>query len=432
MIAESIEDVFSGLKYSKQVIIAKQLSLPTYLRTKVNIIEFNEKQLPIDIESQILSQISILQLIQLIGYQLDKSSLQRITRHNLRQILKDSEGYDFEKKANYFREQIINDCQNVRTYDDILTLGYIWGRYIYCNYRAGKWLDNELAEKVDKATEDLILMGILKSTFYESTTSFKTVDRIVKYIKNKNDSRVALICFDGMGATEWHLLKDYLTEDNFCFKEKYIFALIPTMTRISRSAIFYGNADSIYNITSPNEDKAFKEMFTEKNVGIYREGQLQSDEQLLGIDTVKIIYNVFDNIAHKTILPPKEKNKGIYLINVQNYLEKSSIKNELMLLKESGYKIWICSDHGCVVATGNGQVIDKYLIETSSKRATIIVKSELSKFYDMNIYEIPFIKDKVVLLAKDRTSFSYKNKTEITHGGISLDELIVPFVEVIS
>ncbi|MDR4504918.1 MAG: PglZ domain-containing protein [Candidatus Scalindua sp.] len=432
MITQSVEEVLSGLTGNNQIIISKSLSLPAYLRTKVNIIEFNENQLPLDIEPQILLQISVRQLVQLIDYQLDKNSLQLISRHNFRQILINSERYGFKKVAKYCQEQIIKDCQNVKTYDDILTLGDKWGRFIYCSYRSGKEPDDALVEKVDKATGEPILNGILKNSFYESTINFKTVDRIVKYITNKNDSKIALVCFDGMGVAEWHLLKEYLTEDDFSFEEKYIFALIPTMTRISRSAIFYGSANKVYEITSQNEDKAFKEIFNERSVGFYREGQLQSDEQLLGIDTVKIIYNLFDYIAHKTLLPPTEKNKGMYFMNVHNYLEKSSIKKELMLLKEEGYKIWICSDHGCLVATGNGQVIDKYLIETSSKRATIIVRSELSKFYDTNIYEIPFVKDKVVLLAKDRTSFSYKNKIEITHGGITLDELIVPFVEVIS
>lgn len=432
IIAESVEEILSVVKNSDQLIISKSLSLPAYLRTKVNIIEFNEKQLPLDIESQILQQISIPQLIQLIDYQHDKNSLQLITKHNFRLILNESEKYGFEKEAEHLYEQINIYCQNIKTYNDILMLGDIWGKYIYSNFRSGKEPDNELVKKVDNATGKLILNGILKDSFYESTDNFKTVDRIVKYIRNKNNPKIALVCFDGMGVAEWHVLKEFLTENNFLFEQKYIFALIPTMTKISRSSIFYGNSDKVYEITSPNEDKAFKELFNERNVRFYREGQLQSNEQLLGIDTVKIIYNVFDDIAHKTILPPTENNKGMYFMNVRNYLEKSSIKNELMLLKETGYKIWICSDHGCVVATGNGQVIDKYLIETSSKRATIIVKSELSKFYDTNTYEIPFVKDKVVLLAKDRTSFSHKNKIEITHGGITLDELIVPFVEVVS
>lgn len=80
---------------------------------------------------------------------------------------------------------------------------------------------------------------------------------------------------------------------------------------------------------------------------------------------------------------------------------------------------------------GNGLRIDKYLIEESSKRATLIEKTDLAEFYDVNHYPIPFLKDgKVALLAKGRTMFAHKNFSGISHGGITLEELIVPFVEV--
>ncbi len=431
--AQSVEDILSDLKGSCQLIIAKKgLSLPSYLHTKVNIIEFNEKQLPIDIDPQILQDISVRKLIQLIEYLHYIKSFQRITCHNFKQVISKAEVYGFEKNTKCLKERITNYYPVIKTYDDILSIGDIWGRYIYFNFRAGMEPDNELISKVDAAAGKLILNGILKDCFYESTDNLKTVDRVVKYILSKSNSKIALVCFDGMGVAEWNLLKEYLTEDDFSFSEKYVFALVPTMTKISRSSIFYGNAEKIYEITSPNEDKAFKEILKDNSVGAYREGQLQSDEQLLGIDVVKIIYNIFDDVAHKTTLPPSVKNKGVYFMNVRNYLDKSTIKNELMMLKETGYKIWICSDHGCVVAAGSGQIIDKYLIETSSKRATIIMKRELSKFYDTDTYQIPFVKDKIVLLARGRTSFSHKNKIEIAHGGITLDELIVPLVEVTS
>ena len=206
--------------------------------------------------------------------------------------------------------------------------------------------------------------------------------------------------------------------------------MIPTMTLISRSAIFYGDAEGVYDLRSPNEDKAFSDNFPGYSVRSFREGDLNHPDQLLGITAVKIIYNVFDDLAHKTVLPPDEKTKGIYFENVLNYLDKSRIKEELRLLLDNDFKVWFCSDHGTVVATGNGKKIDKYLIETSCKRATIIEKSDLAEFYDVNQYEIPFVKNKIALLAKNRTSFSYINKREITHGGITLDELVVPFIEV--
>jgi len=101
-------------------------------------------------------------------------------------------------------------------------------------------------------------------------------------------------------------------------------------------------------------------------------------------------------------------------------------------LKKIGYSIFFCSDHGSVVARGNGQKIDKYLIEQSCKRATLISKSKLANSYDANQYKIPFITDKIALLAKDRTMFASKKETKISHGGITLDELIVPFVEILN
>jgi len=79
----------------------------------------------------------------------------------------------------------------------------------------------------------------------------------------------------------------------------------------------------------------------------------------------------------------------------------------------------------------NGQRIDKYLIEESSKRATLITKTDLAQFYDVNHYQIPFLSDnRIALLAKNRPLFAHNNYTGISHGGITLEELIVPFAEV--
>ena len=78
----------------------------------------------------------------------------------------------------------------------------------------------------------------------------------------------------------------------------------------------------------------------------------------------------------------------------------------MLLLKKLGYSIFFCSDHGSVVAQGNGRKIDKYLIEQSCKRATLINKSELANAYDANQYEIPFITDKIGIL------FKFRGKTD--------------------
>jgi len=277
-----------------------------------------------------------------------------------------------------------------------------------------------------------VLAGKLKNSFYEPESSLKSVDKIRGFLKGLDSEKIALVCFDGMGVAEWQVLRFHLQSCNFSFAENFIFSLVPTMTKIARSAIYYGDAQSVYSLKSPNENKQFKEFFSDRKCGFYREGEIGNKDDLLGIDLASVIYNFFDDIAHKTLLPKGEMSKALYFKSLQNYLAKSKVKDELVLLKKLGYKIYFCSDHGCVAASGNGQKIDKYLIEESSKRATLINKTQLADLYDADRYDVPFVKDKVALLAKGRTMFASNKVQEISHGGITLEELIVPFVEIIT
>ncbi len=432
LLVNDVPSILNALQKTKLVIAPAGLTLPAYLENHTAIMHFDVRKLPIEIEPNLLANLSLSQLTALIAFLNETGNLQLVDEKNYRHLLKDTEIYLIQKELNLLKAELSERSLKIQNHTDILELGRLWGRYVALCTQVDEFPDRELTKTIDQSTESLILGGIIRNAFYESTPTFKTVDKIIPYIKSHKPDKFALVCFDAMGVAEWHLLKRYLSDSGLYFNEKYIFALIPTITRISRSAIFYGNVEQVYGLKTINEDKAFEENFSDCTVRSFREGELTHKDQLLGINAVKIIYNVFDDLAHKTILPVNENRKNIYFKNVENYLAKTRINEELRLLSVQGFKLWFCSDHGSIVAAGNGQRIDKYLIDASCKRATIIEKTELAKFYDVNQYEIPFVKDKIVLLAKNRTSFSNKNKLEITHGGISLEELVVPFVEIIS
>ena len=104
----------------------------------------------------------------------------------------------------------------------------------------------------------------------------------------------------------------------------------------------------------------------------------------------------------------------------------------------------ICNDKGAGTVIGSsdlrgdnhfdvlfstGDKIAKHLIDTYSKRGTIVKENNSLTPEDYNIYKIPFLKNKNVILAHPNEMFANKNVVEITHGGISAEELIVPFVE---
>ncbi len=429
-LAQDVQNILYAFKIAQLVIVPHTVELPDYLKKQVSLIHFDIQKLPFEIDPAILENLSKEQLETLTEYANDTGLMQLVSKANYKKYLANTERHCWQKELRELETIILRQCQSAKSYNDLLNIGKLWGRFIYLNYQLDQSPNPKVLNETDQITEILVLNHVVRNAFYESSANLKTVDKIIPHIKSRHPQKVALVCFDAMGVAEWHLLKQYLKSSGFQFNKKMLFALIPTMTRISRSAIFYGNAEQVYHLNSPNEDKAFTEIFSDYTVRSFREGELSSEEQLLGIDAVKVIYNVFDDLAHKTILPPMETTKHLYFKNVLNYLAKSSIKDELQLLINEGFKVWLCSDHGSVVARGNGQKIDKYLIEASSKRATIIEKSDLAEFYDVNQYEIPFGQGKIVLLAKGRTCFSTKNKTEITHGGITLDELIVPFIEV--
>ncbi|MFW9940467.1 MAG: hypothetical protein ACFFFT_05460 [Candidatus Thorarchaeota archaeon] len=429
LLVENVSQLLTGLKHYS-LIISTPISLPGYISSKVQVINFDLQLLPIEIDPNIFKKLHYDQLSRLMEYLISQRKLTYVKKDNYISLINKTKEYEINSRLKVVEQKISNLMTRKIDYDVILTLGTLWGEYIFLSYLLNYPIKEELQLAIDQTVEPLIITGQTKEAFYSPGSNPKTVDRILPFVKNKNREKTALICFDGMGVAEWLLLKEYLNVINF--NSFPMFALIPTITRISRSAIFYANNEIVYELNYINEDKAFTQFFDNKNTASFREGQIDGPERLLGINTLKMVYNMFDDIAHKTILPLSEENKHLFFENCMNYLKKSSIKKEFSILKEAGFSIYLCSDHGSVLATGNGQRIDKYLIEASSKRGTLVKKSELVKFYNVNTMEIPFIKDKLVLLAKNRTSFSAKSTIEITHGGISLDEFVVPFVEILS
>ncbi|MCD4811506.1 PglZ domain-containing protein [bacterium] len=433
VISNSLQEILVMAGFNNfGILLSLYRELPTSLSNKIDVIVYDYGLMSIDIEYPLAQSLNTNDLISLLCFYNDSGKTNLITETNIQNELIASKRHQNQIVCANLKDKIFTLSQSTINYDEILEMGKLLGEYVYLCYEIKIDPDDMLLKTIDEKTENAVLNGCLKHSFHEFSNNLKTVDKIRSHIKQKNKSKIALICFDGMGVAEWKLLEKYLSALGFNFSEKYLFALIPTVTSISRSAIYYGTYESVYFLGSINEEKQFNDYFKNRFCRFYREGEIKNENSVLGVDIVSVIYNFFDELAHDTKLPPGEQTKTIYFKNVLSYLEKSRIKDELLLLKKLGYSIFFCSDHGSVVAQGNGQKIDKYLIEQSCKRATLMSKSELANSYDANQYEIPFITDKIALLAKGRTMFASKKETKISHGGITLDELIVPFVEILN
>jgi len=435
-IAEKPFQVVLATQTNPDLIITPSIGIPSSVSKNRDVIYYDHSKLPLDIEPSTAASLDVDELVSLIAHCVEKSDGTLITKENLDQKLYASAVYQSKSSLVTLSRKIRLLAYRIEDYKTILQLGELWGEYLYLCFAVDESPDADLQQMVDDGIRQAVIDdGKLKKAFYEPESNLRSVDKIRGYLKSLKDHRkIALVCFDGMGVAEWHVLRRYLSKFNFSYTEKFMFSLIPTITKIARSSIYYGDYENVYFLKSPNEIKQFGEFFADsgKKCKFYREGDINSEDDLLGIDVASVIYNFFDDLGHHTQLPDGYKTKALYFENILNYLEKSNIGDELQLLKTLGYRMFFCSDHGCVIAQGNGQKVDKYLVEEGSKRATLIEKTQLSDFYDVDHYEVPFVGNKVALLAKERTIFASKKLREISHGGITAEELVVPFVEVVA
>ena len=436
-IADSYDDVVLLCKEKINIFLWSENLLKDeiiqLISKRFNVKHYNENSLPFFIENSLLNNSPLEDIRKVIKYNFSKSIKYRfINEDNFYLILEENRKLDLCYEKDQLTEIIQSSISNLNNCDDIIKVGEMFGKLTYLSYVLGLNINSELVAEMDEAVKNFILQRGIKDAFYSPINNFKTVDKIIAYINKNTPKKFALICFDGMGIPEWELLKSFLSKYNITTNERYLFSLIPTTTKISRTAIFSGQYETVYENKMIDEDRVFKLQFPALYTKSFSEGEIKSEDNLIGIDAVKIIYNVFDECAHGAVINLNKKSKTGFFKMVEDYLLGSTIFKEISILKACGYKIFICSDHGIVVAESNGSKIDKYLIDEKCKRAVIVPETNLLENYDFDKYKIPFIKGIYALLAPNRHSFSTKGKLDITHGGITVDELIVPFVEVVN
>ena len=104
---------------------------------------------------------------------------------------------------------------------------------------------------------------------------------------------------------------------------------------------------------------------------------------------------------------------------------------------QQGFETYLVSDHGSIFAVGNGVNVSNELFDNRAKRYLISENEILLKEYKNKIRKsivIQFknlIGNEYLLLLSGNNMFGSKNEASLTHGGISVEEVVVPFIRVI-
>ncbi len=432
-----ISDKFSEIRplvdYDKQVlIITTKDDIPTFILNKVEHTVFTYADLPLNGDiHKALKDVDPKQIIEILDYVFATNQHQVLKANNLETILARAKQFAYTKQLSVLTKQIKEILlQNANT-NNVLSLSKLWAELVYLSYKTNNTEYQGLIPQIDAFSDIFINSNGMEQVFYASTDRKpKIVDKILANIKADKQAKIALICFDCMGYAEWYLLKDFFNTQNWEFEDTAVFTLLPSLTSISRSAIFQGNTE-VYDLKYPGrktEAKAFANYFSNKETKYFTEEDEITSDTVLGYEYISILYNFFDELSHSAQFPQNNESKDLYFKSVLAYLEKSTVIQDFQILIENDFQIYICSDHGSVVAKGNGKRIEKYLSDDFAKRG-VIVNKENEELINERKINIPFVDDKILVLPEGRTMFANKNQIEVNHGGATVEEMVVPYIK---
>lgn len=258
------------------------------------------------------------------------------------------------------------------------------------------------------------------------------VSKILDYVDfNYKQDSIALMVIDGLSFWQYALIKNRLPGNK---KEDITFSWIPSITQLSRQAIFRGTSPlESYKQNPTNESKLWKDYWKSKNFNDF-EIQYQHDtinvSNIHGIKRLGIVYKDLDDYMHSS----KDYNDLLKL--TENWFVRSKIQETIQELLSKGFRVIITSDHGNIQAKGwrglNGK--EKLGTNKSGSRSERHLEYSEKRLKDEFLDNNPELLDSIVqeeqaLYFKNELSFSRRDEL-VTHGGAHFLEVVIPFIEI--
>jgi hypothetical protein len=268
----------------------------------------------------------------------------------------------------------------------------------------------------------------------------------------KPEERLALVCFDGLALDQWYLLRNYLEQmlPGLKFLENRTYAVAPTLTPISRQALFAGRSPSVFEDTilqTTKDGDRWQAFWVNHDIPALRVKYLAVQVNGAGMDEVPaivdsknrrlgVLVNVFDDVMHSIKGMTPETDKRVYYAALQSHLENGRLVELFQSLFKGHYRVFITADHGNIAGVGTGITPPKALVESYARRVALFVDLQLGDSYVQQHEGLYTFRTKLLpthlypVYLEGNQLFASKGETSISHGGLSIEELIVPFVEV--
>lgn len=285
-----------------------------------------------------------------------------------------------------------------------------------------------------------------------------------------NDEKVFFILIDNFRLDQWSEIKDLLSND-FTISEEEFFSILPTATQYARNAIFSGllpsqivkmypdlwidededesknnNEEALLRTLVDRYRKKYSFSYNKLLTSSFGERFVQSMNELSNKSLNVVVINFVDMLSHarteSKMIRELASDEAAYRSLTRSWFKHSSTMDILRKAKDMGYKIVLTTDHGTIRVKNPLKVIADKTVNTNIRYKTgRNLEYDRKKVYDIHNPEraglpTPNISTKYIF-ATGEDFFAYPNNYNhyvsyytdtFQHGGISMEEMIVPFI----
>lgn len=294
---------------------------------------------------------------------------------------------------------------------------------------------HEMQELIDDTNN--LFQDFLKKRYVNvvSSTCGKEAPRIVShilpFIRKQENEKSALIVVDGMNYWQSILLGNSL-EEHFHVRIKYecVFSWLPSITELSRQAIFKASRPSDMYAQNPHsEEKLWRHYWEAKKLPSFQQFYQHSGSLAIENSVTKLAYILtdLDDKMHAS------DNFYYLLDSTKRWVDDDVFLQNIQHLLNLDFKVFITTDHGNIETVPYRRLAgsDKLGANNISNRHITLPEEA-----DKALFEAEYAGHLLQIDESGRTYYAIgqealSNKSSgVTHGGTHWLEALIPFITV--
>lgn len=291
-----------------------------------------------------------------------------------------------------------------------------------------------------------------------------------KIVPHLSESKTLLIVIDNLRYDQWKSIEPYIIGSYKKSHEDLFYSILPTATQYSRNSIFSGLMPSEMEKQYPefwlnDTDEGGKNLYEDKfleaqlkrlglnlnwsynKISSLKQGKrfVENFKSHKDEDLIAVVYNFVDMLSHsKTemeVIKELASNDKSYRSLTQSWFKNSPLMELIHQASLLGFKLIITTDHGTINVKNASKVVgDKNTsLNLRYKTGRSLTYNEKDVFAAKTPEDIklPSINmSSSFIFAKSDLFFAYPNnfnhyvgyyRNTYQHGGVSLEEMIIPF-----